>query len=121
MPVRLRIWIAIWVWAAWARGIARATGNRFDVRLPDRVAPEINTPEDLAEAVLCAPRKIKRMTRQLADLASIGSNCIALDRLKAFSPRKRWSTFYAIAQCMTPTAHICASQKIPIPMAKPLL
>ena len=31
--------------------------TEFDVRLPDRVAAEINTPEDLAEAVLSAPRK----------------------------------------------------------------
>src|SRR5258707_2191012 len=31
--------------------------TEFGVRLPDRVAAEINTPEDLAEAVLSAPRK----------------------------------------------------------------
>src|SRR5258708_32050480 len=31
--------------------------SEFAVRLPDRVAAEINTPEDLAEAVLSAPGK----------------------------------------------------------------
>ena len=57
--------------------------TEFDVRLPDRIAAECNTPEELAEAVLAAPRKNQAYGAAPSDLRA---SITAADRLHRTAP-----------------------------------
>ncbi len=80
----------------------------FEIRLPDRVASEANTPDDLARAILNAPGASAEDAESGSALrASVTMQSSTAKRMPEYFPQEPSSMCCGTAQCMTPSARTC--------------